>query len=341
MNNPLATATPLLSNPLRKQTLLGMMAPVIPPRSQPPVAAPSSPPAATTASPSSAPAALATPAPRADNPLRKQTLLGMAPVLPPAPATAAAPAPATNGAAAPAVAVEAESSVPSIAAAVAGAASDAPVTRSATRSSTPPPLPRVAERISETELPPLRTRRPRWVAPLGVAAAIGLGVVGLRQLDHAAVPGSLPPAPAGEAPKAAALLAPAKTPEVAPPVPASAKPLEDDDTDSKPPTTMPTEPEPLQAKPAEAAPAPSAATAAGAVAVRVDSDPPGARMFWRGKEVGTTPFTLELQPGEKHSYELGLPGYVTRKVVIDGTKSEISIGMKPESGAPTGASPRK
>jgi hypothetical protein len=64
-------------------------------------------------------------------------------------------------------------------------------------------------------------------------------------------------------------------------------------------------------------------------------------MFWRGKEVGTTPFTLELKPGEKHSYEMGLPGYVTRKVVVDGSKSEISIGMKPESGAATGARPRK
>jgi hypothetical protein len=203
-------------------------------------------------------------------------------------------------------------------------------------------LPRV-DRISEAELPPLRSQRPRWVVPLGVAAAIGLGVVGLRQLDHAAVPGSLPRA--AEAPKAAAAAEPSKgaTPTAAAMAPA--QPADEDADSLPPPTTLP-EPEPLQAKPAEAAPA-VAASAAGAAApgelkrIRVDSDPPGARMFWRGKEVGTTPFTLELQPGEKHSYELGLTGYVTRKVVIDGTKSEISIGMKPEPGVPAGASLRK
>jgi serine/threonine-protein kinase len=131
-----------------------------------------------------------------------------------------------------------------------------------------------------------------------------------------------------------------------PAAPASALPAtEEDDTNSPPPTTTP-EPEPLAAKPVEPAPATSAAVTADAATsdrkrIHIASDPPGARMFWRGKEVGTTPFTLELQPGEKHSYELGLPGYVTRKVVIDGSKSEISIGMKPESRAATGASPRK
>jgi hypothetical protein len=71
------------------------------------------------------------------------------------------------------------------------------------------------------------------------------------------------------------------------------------------------------------------------------SDPPGARMFWRGKEVGTTPFVLELKPGEKHAYELGFPGYTTRKVVVDGYKSEIRIGLRPDPHAPPGANPRK
>jgi len=67
------------------------------------------------------------------------------------------------------------------------------------------------------------------------------------------------------------------------------------------------------------------------------SDPPGARMFWKGKEVGTTPFVLEFQAGDRHAYEIGLPGYTTRKVVIDGSKTEISIGLRPDPTAPTGA----
>jgi hypothetical protein len=57
--------------------------------------------------------------------------------------------------------------------------------------------------------------------------------------------------------------------------------------------------------------------------------------------VGTTPFVLELAPGEKHSYEMGLPGYNTRKVVIDGSKPEISIGLKPDSGTFIGGNRRK
>jgi hypothetical protein len=64
-------------------------------------------------------------------------------------------------------------------------------------------------------------------------------------------------------------------------------------------------------------------------------------LFWHGKAVGTCPFVLELQPGEKHAYELGMPGYVTRKVVLDGSKREISIGLRPEPASPASAKARK
>jgi hypothetical protein len=316
--------------------LLGI-APVIPPRSEPPTVSASSPPAAPSAPAAPAGAALtvtSSSAARADNPL-KQTLLGIAPVLPNPPAAAATPTP-SNETTPPIAALEKEASLPSIVTLPASAESDAPVTRS----SAPPPLPHVVATVSDSDLPQLRAQRPRWVLPLAVAAVIGLGVVGLRRLDHAAVPASLPPA--AEAPKAAAPPPPVPEPSPLPPsVAASAPAAHEADSPSAP------EPEPRAGKPvASATPAPSAALTAGAAVgdvrrIRIASDPPGARMFWRGKEVGTTPFTLELQPGEKHSYEMGLPGYVTRKVVVDGSKSEISIGMKPESGAATGARPRK
>lgn len=190
-----------------------------------------------------------------------------------------------------------------------------------------PPAPRVVPSSTEHDLAALRPKRPRWLLPVAAAALIALGIVGLRRLDHSSVSAPLPPA----APKPAAVVEKQPEPVAAPtPVP-SARPVDDED-DAKPDPTTP-DAEPL-------APPPVAA-ADGVRKVLVQSDPPGARLFWRGKEVGTTPFTLELQPGEKHSYEMGLPGHVTRKVVIDGSKSEISIGMKPESGVFTGASPRK
>ncbi|MEI9936324.1 MAG: hypothetical protein WDO69_03785 [Pseudomonadota bacterium] len=80
--------------------------------------------------------------------------------------------------------------------------------------------------------------------------------------------------------------------------------------------------------------APSAAAeAVSEVAIRkvtVKSHPPKARFFHFGKPVGVTPFVLELKPGERHAYEAGLPGYGTRKVVIDGSKPEITVGLQRE-----------
>jgi PEGA domain len=225
-----------------------------------------------------------------------------------------------------------------------------------------------AHSISHDDLPELKPRRPRWQLPLGVAAALALGVVGLRQLDHAPTP-----TPAELAHPVNASNAAAKALQAAP---KSDEGDDDDDDGQDPnvgndPTPEPTtpDPEPLKAKAAAAqakpaaAPAPatgasaaepaaadsaaappqSGATgaAAGSVHINVDSDPPGARLFWKGKEVGTTPFVLELQPGEKHAYELGLPGYTTRKVVIDGSKTDITIGLRPDPAPPVGLSQRK
>ncbi len=64
------------------------------------------------------------------------------------------------------------------------------------------------------------------------------------------------------------------------------------------------------------------------IRVTVTSVPPKARFYHYGKEIGTAPFVLELKPGERHAYEAGLPGYGTRKVVIDGSKPEVSVGLR-------------
>jgi hypothetical protein len=58
--------------------------------------------------------------------------------------------------------------------------------------------------------------------------------------------------------------------------------------------------------------------------------PEGARIVQKGKEVGRSPFTLELPRGERRVFEIVYKGYVPRRVVVDGTRSEISFGLKPE-----------
>lgn len=85
-------------------------------------------------------------------------------------------------------------------------------------------------------------------------------------------------------------------------------------------------------------PAPSASAAVEPAAatgeshtVTFKSTPPKARFYHFGKEVGTAPFSLEFKPGERHSYEVGLPGYITRKVTVDGSKPEITVGLRKET----------
>ena len=67
------------------------------------------------------------------------------------------------------------------------------------------------------------------------------------------------------------------------------------------------------------------------VRVGVNIRPEGARVFYRGKEVGRTPFTLELLRGERRVFEVGYPGYTTRRLVIDGTEKEISYALAPDT----------
>lgn len=197
-----------------------------------------------------------------------------------------------------------------------------------------------------------RSRRWLWLGGAVLAAAAGIALVAGQRPDSA------PPLPA---PRAAAEReqAPASPPEAA----KGDDTAKNDDTakvDDSPAVASP----PPEAAPAESAAAPlDSASPAGptadttsapaastpatvgeggpAIPIQVVSDPPGARLFWRGKAVGTTPFVLELQPGEKHAYELGMPGYVTRRVVLDGSKREISIGLRPDPAAPPSPKPRK
>jgi hypothetical protein len=88
--------------------------------------------------------------------------------------------------------------------------------------------------------------------------------------------------------------------------------------------------------PSEAAPSAAAPSAAGARVVTVHLMPPDAQLFYKGKSVGKTPVRVELGPDEKRrSFEVGRPGYVTRRLIVDGSQPEMWIGLRPESAAPT------
>jgi hypothetical protein len=385
--NAPARGTPLVAtqNPLRKQTLLGI-APVVPSRSEPPAATPapaqrSEPPVASGESIVVPPAASRA----GKNPLGSQTLLGIAPVVPQpgaapvttppeaAPPEAAPPEAAAVAPAAPeptateSVVTEAVSSVPSIVT-PSVLATDAPTTTDV-NDDAPAPVKKAEPRraavaalsSSHDELPELKPQRSRWPLLLGVAAALALGVVGLRQLDRAPTP--VPP----ELARPVNAAKPAAKATTA--IPKSDEGDDDDDPNTgteQQPDPLPPEAEPVNGKAkaetansatppaapaasaaaapatsAAAAPAASAAGSGATIPINITSDPPGARLFWKGKEQGTTPFVLEFPAGERHSYEMGLPGYTVRKVVIDGSKTDINIGMKPDPAASSGAKARK
>jgi hypothetical protein len=86
---------------------------------------------------------------------------------------------------------------------------------------------------------------------------------------------------------------------------------------------------PKEEPPADAKAAP------GTRVVTVHLSPPDARLYYKGKSVGKPPVRIELGPDEKkRSFEAGGPGYVTRRVVIDGSQPELWIGLRPDPNAP-------
>jgi hypothetical protein len=187
----------------------------------------------------------------------------------------------------------------------------------------------------EAEAKP-RSRRGLWLAGAVAAGAAALALLTLPRADNAQ---------STEPTREAARLE--RSPAAAAPGP-EATPKDDNGNQAAP---LPSEPDPLNRQPGARGAAPDVpATAPDASAtppsgevirILVESDPPGARLFWKGRPVGTTPFTLEYQPGEKHAYEMGMPGFMTRKVVVDGSKPKVSIGLKPDPAAPAGAKRRK
>ena len=77
------------------------------------------------------------------------------------------------------------------------------------------------------------------------------------------------------------------------------------------------------------------------IVVTVTTIPSDARFFYKGKPVGRSPFRVELKPGQRRSFEIGHPGFYARKVVVDGTKTEMTVAMRPAAPTPTTEVPAK
>ncbi|WP_141618559.1 TonB family protein [Myxococcus sp. AB036A] len=104
--------------------------------------------------------------------------------------------------------------------------------------------------------------------------------------------------------------------------------------DAAPPASAPQAeaPAPVAAAPAaEPAAEPAAAVNTGKVRFKLMSQPSGARVFYRGKERGVTPFTLEIPSGQDGSVTVELTfameGYQMETVVTGGT-GEVVLSQK-------------
>jgi hypothetical protein len=194
-----------------------------------------------------------------------------------------------------------------------------------------------------TSLEPAR-RSPNW-ALIGAAAAVVLLVAYWIQRGPAgpktaassapleATPAVAEP-PKVEAPKVAG---PAAVPDSKPAEASNAAPAPEPSAAASAPSVpasagaaipVPSASANAAAPEASASASPSAG-GEGTKTISIVTRPPGARIFHHGKEVGTTPLTIDLPEGEKRKFEVGLPGHVTRKLIVDGTKTEIVLGMRP------------
>ncbi|MBN1609306.1 MAG: hypothetical protein JW940_21930 [Polyangiaceae bacterium] len=71
------------------------------------------------------------------------------------------------------------------------------------------------------------------------------------------------------------------------------------------------------------------ATNAETISVTLDVRPVGSQVFRKGRYVGKAPLVIELKPGEKSAFEVNKRGYAPQKVVLDGRKTNVLIGLRP------------
>lgn len=192
---------------------------------------------------------------------------------------------------------------------------------------------------------PTRSRKPKRF----IAAAVVLGAAGLwAAFQSSGTKSSNESGSSVAESKAVTQAVPVKTPAPAnPPVreaPQQAAPA----IELTPPPAP--APQPVSAEhavqpehaPAVATQAPTAeeATSSGPTTrVVIRSKTKGAKFYRNGREVGTDEITVDLPAGEKRAFEMGLTGHATRKVVIDGSSTEIELGLRKLEGKPGSLTP--
>ena len=70
-------------------------------------------------------------------------------------------------------------------------------------------------------------------------------------------------------------------------------------------------------------------SAAPAIKVRVEVDPPDSRIAVRGRAT-TAPYVFEVPKGGRLVLEVAHTGYITRRILLDGSRDFVHIGMIPE-----------
>jgi hypothetical protein len=182
--------------------------------------------------------------------------------------------------------------------------------------------------------PALREKRSSLGIVLLAAAGLAIGVLGYRfqhrtqpPPDLAAQPASPTLQPPANPSAQSAQTEPAASATAADLQAAVPAPL---DAPAPAASAVSAEP-PAPAEPAASAAAPVLeAPAAGTQRITITTVPPKAKFFHFGKQVGTAPFVIDLPAGEKRAYEVWLPGHITRKLLVDGSKTEISLGLREE-----------
>jgi hypothetical protein len=74
---------------------------------------------------------------------------------------------------------------------------------------------------------------------------------------------------------------------------------------------------------------PAEGSNANTISVTLDVRPVGSQVFRKGRYVGKTPLVIALKPGEKRAFEVSKRGYAPQKVVLDGRKTEVLLGLRP------------
>jgi hypothetical protein len=63
------------------------------------------------------------------------------------------------------------------------------------------------------------------------------------------------------------------------------------------------------------------------ISVTVNSNPNGVRVWRRGKSIGRTPLVIQIGRGERRVFEIGSPGYGTRRLSLNGEKTDITVNL--------------